>query len=74
MATINKIDEIKINDKFSKSYDLGYKNLDALIGGLKDGNIITVGSRPGMGKTTFLNNIVINLLKKYNLPILYLRL
>jgi len=74
VATINKIDEIKINDKFSKSYDLGYKNLDALIGGLKDGNIITVGSRPGMGKTTFLNNIVINLLKKYNLPILYLSL
>lgn len=74
MATINKIDEINFDDSFSKSYDLGYKNLDTLIGGLKEGNIITIGARPGMGKTTFIHNIIINLLEKYNLPTLYLSL
>ena len=70
MATINKVNKIQINTN-EVTYDIGYKELDKCLNGLKSGSVITIGSRPAMGKSTFINNIVLNLLEKYNLPILY---
>lgn len=74
MATITKIADIQLNENIQKCYEIGYKGLDNELNGITDGSIITIGARPGMGKTTFLNNIVINLLEKYHLPILYISL
>lgn len=73
MATITKIEEIKIQEE-QKNYQIGYKKLDEELNGMKDGSIVTIGARPGMGKTIFVNNIIINLLEKYNLPTLYVSL
>ncbi len=74
MATITKIDEINLKNSVQDNYKFGYKVLDNCLNGIKDGSIITIGARPGMGKTTFLNDIIMNLLEKYNLPILYVSL
>ncbi len=73
MATINKVNKIQINTN-EVTYDIGYKELDKCLNGLKSGSVITIGSRPAMGKSTFINNIVLNLLEKYNLPTLYVNL
>lgn len=73
MATINKIDEIEINDN-EITYNLGYKQLDSILNGIKEGSIVTIGARPGMGKSTLIDNIVLNLLEQYNLPTLLVSL
>ena len=74
MATVKKIEEIVSNYKKEESYEVGFKQLDRLLGGIKEGSIVTIGARPAMGKTIFLNNIVVHLLEKYNLPTLYISL
>lgn len=73
MATITRVSEIQVNTN-EVTYDLGYKELDKVLGGLTASNIITIGCRPAMGKSTFINNVVLNLLEKYNLPTLYVNL
>ena len=73
MATIEKLKDIVLENN-SVSYNLDYKNIDNLIGEIKSNTIITIGARPGMGKTSFLNNVIINLLNNYNLPTLYISL
>jgi len=42
----------------------GFKDLDAVIDGLKSGNFIVLGARPGAGKTSLMMNIVDNLRDK----------
>ena len=74
MATINKIDSITLTNDYSKSYYIGYKSLDSILNGLKEGTIVTIGARPAMGKTTFIHNIVLNLMEQYNLPTLHISL
>ena len=73
MATIYTINEIKVNDT-AITYNIGYKVLDNILNCIKDGSIITIGARPGMGKSTFANNLILNLLTKYNLPTLFVNL
>lgn len=74
MASITKLEEINLKNKENNNYKFGYKRLDNYLNGIENGSIITIGARPGMGKTIFLNNIIINLLEQYNLPILYVSL
>ena len=38
----------------------GIPALDGMIGGFRDGSLTIIGSRPGMGKTTFLNMLALN--------------
>jgi len=42
----------------------GYSKLDSLAGGMTRGEITVVGGRPGHGKTTFVLNLLFNLLQK----------
>lgn len=74
MATINKITDINIHSDDGTVYNVGYEELDEILNGLQSGSVITVGGRPAMGKSTFINNIVLNFLEKYNLPTLYVNL
>lgn len=50
----------KINGKVAKGIQTGFDSLDARLGGLVRGNMIVVGARPAMGKTTFAMNIAEN--------------
>lgn len=74
MATIQKITDINILSDDETVYNVGYENLDKVLGGLKNSNIITIGGRPGVGKSTFVNNIIFKILEQYNLPTLFVSL
>jgi len=42
---------------------LGYKDLDKIFPGFKPGHLTIIGARPGVGKTTFMCNILLNILR-----------
>ena len=44
--------------------NIGFKDLDAVLFGVQQGNLITIGARPAMGKTAFMLSIMFNLLKQ----------
>lgn len=50
--TIEKIEK-NMNKKKSYEYYTGFFDLDALTDGLHEGELTTIGARPGVGKTTF---------------------
>ena len=51
----------------------GFKQLDKLIGGgFENGELIILGGRPGMGKTTLLLSMIRNILSKFKKPVYYL--
>lgn len=60
----NPIEEIGIKTPFSE--------FNRLYGGLRDGNIYAVASRPKQGKTTFLNYLAIETAILNNIPVLML--
>ena len=49
-----------------------YPEFNRLFGGLRDGNIYAIVSRPAQGKTTFINDICLNTSLKNNVPALVL--
>ena len=51
-----------ICDEESKLIHTGFDGLDALAGGLTRGEITVIGGRPGHGKTTFLINLLANMI------------
>ena len=44
--------------KKTMEINTGLAKLDKIIGGFKGGDLIVVASRPSMGKTAFLHNII----------------
>lgn len=52
----------------------GYSRLDSLLGGICPGHLIVIGARPGMGKTTFIINLIKNLTFDKNVPVGYFSL
>jgi replicative DNA helicase len=43
-----------------------FENLDKFIGGFRKGELTCIGGRPGMGKTSFLTHLAIDIAKAYN--------
>ncbi|MBO5623081.1 MAG: DnaB-like helicase C-terminal domain-containing protein [Butyrivibrio sp.] len=56
-----RIDTNKGNDAFCPGVYTGFKDLDAYTGGLQRGELILVGARPSMGKTSFALSLARNL-------------
>jgi replicative DNA helicase len=52
----------------------GFYDLDSLTQGFQKSDLIILAGRPSMGKTAFVLNISENILKKYNIPILFFSL
>ncbi len=52
----------------------GFRNLDEILGGIKEGELITIASRPGMGKSTLIIDIINNIAKQTKDRILYFNL
>lgn len=65
LSNINCYDQL-INIPQNKVYS-GFKELDALINGLSNGDLIVISGRPSMGKTSLAVNIAYNLLRDFNL-------
>lgn len=52
----------------------GFQELDYLLKGFRDSELIFVGARPSMGKTTFMLNIARNTILAQNIPTLFFSL
>ncbi len=42
----------------------GFKDLDIILSGVENSSLITIGARPAMGKSSFMTNIMLNLLEQ----------
>ncbi len=57
----DKLQKLSGDDKdLYKGYPTGYEDLDRLINGLNKSDLILIGARPAMGKTTFALNLARN--------------
>lgn len=52
------------NDESVQTVDTGFSNLDRVLVGMGRGDLVLIGARPGMGKTSFALNIALNVAKK----------
>ena len=76
-----------ISDKFTENltkqaynwrrvngFPTGIKMIDTRIGGLKVGSLTVIGATTGTGKSVFGINLLVNLNRDYNLPVVYIDL
>ena len=56
----NRIEELHKNKWALRGLKTGFRDLDKKTAGLQQGDLIIVGARPAMGKTTFAQNIAYN--------------
>lgn len=59
-AVYNQLHEMAQNDGAGKGTSTGFSGLDRVLVGMGDSDLILVGARPGMGKTSFALNIATN--------------
>lgn len=64
--TYERLDLINKNKKAAMGTPTGYDGLDKTIVGLGPGDLLILGARPGMGKTSFAMNIAANIAKSEN--------
>ena len=69
--------ELKIEDRGDNPVDdtglsTTYNEFNRLYGGLRDGNVYAIVSRPAQGKTTFINDLCLGAAIKNNVPVLVL--
>lgn len=61
------IEELKLmmeSEKLILGLETGFFELDTLTSGFEPGNLILVGARPGMGKSSFMLSIALNMARK----------
>lgn len=58
------LDELRKNPETLSGDTTGYSDLDKYIVGLGAGDLVLIGARPGMGKTSFAVNIATNMAKR----------
>ena len=59
-AVYNQLHELAQNDGAGQGTPTGFSGLDRVLVGMGDSDLILVGARPGMGKTSFALNIATN--------------
>lgn len=64
----------EIESRRSLGVETGFDELDLLLGGLRGGELIVIGSRPGHGKTSLITAIAANTSVKKNLPLVIFNL
>ena len=67
-----KIEERGNNPTDDTGLATPYNEFNRLYGGLRDGNIYAIVSRPAQGKTTFINELCLGTAIKNNIPVLVL--
>ena len=60
LETYSHLEELRANPEQSMGVSTGFSGVDNLLVGMGEGNLILVGARPGMGKTSFALNIASN--------------
>jgi replicative DNA helicase len=59
----NQLDKVRKDPDAAAGIKTGYEDLDRCIVGLTPGDMVIIGARPGMGKTSFAMNIATNVAK-----------
>lgn len=67
--SFDRLDEIQKRGSGLRGVPTGWKDLDDVLAGFQDSNLIIVAARPGIGKTAFMLNIAQHVAVKENLPI-----
>ncbi|HVT01155.1 MAG TPA: replicative DNA helicase [Patescibacteria group bacterium] len=55
--SFDKLDELHKNDSKYRGVETGFVDLDMMLSGFQDSNLIVLAARPGQGKTAFVINI-----------------
>lgn len=61
LATYQNIKEVAENPEVAAGTPTGFSDLDKVLIGLGEGDLVIVGARPGMGKTAFVLNMATNI-------------
>jgi replicative DNA helicase len=56
-SSFDKLDELHKRDSRYRGVETGFTDLDNILSGLQDSNLIVLAARPGQGKTAFVVNI-----------------
>ena len=68
LDALNKIEAASKSGGRVTGLSTGFQDLDYLLSGLQDSDLILIAARPSMGKTAFALNIAENIAVKQNLP------
>jgi len=69
-ATKEAVQKLQSTKNGIDGISTGFERLDYIFGGLKDGDVYTIGGRPSMGKTSFAFSLIENIAVKQQVPTL----
>lgn len=69
LKQFNAIQEISENPDRNTAMPTGFSDLDRTLVGMAPGDLVLIGARPGMGKTSFAMNVAVNVAKKQKIPV-----
>lgn len=67
----DRIEELRNNKGALRGLKTGFRDLDKMTAGFQKGDLIIVGARPAMGKTTFAQNLAYNIATINNRGVLF---
>ena len=68
---LERIEDLRKNKGALRGLKSGFRDLDNKTAGFQKGDLVIVGARPAMGKTTFAQNIAYNIAKYNNKGVLF---
>ena len=68
-SSFDKLDELHKREAIYRGVATGFVDLDSLLSGLQDSNLIVLAARPGQGKTAFVVNIAQNVSCNLKIPV-----
>ncbi len=71
---LDRLDARMKGESFNNSTSTGYEDLDKILGGLHNSELIILAARPSMGKTAFALNIAENVAVGSSVPVLFVSL
>ena len=70
----NRMEELHKNRGALRGLKTGYPDMDKMLAGFQKGDLIIIGGRPGMGKTTLGQNLAYNVAEINKKPVLFFSL
>lgn len=67
--SFDRLDEIQKRGSGLRGVPTGFRDLDNILAGLQDSNLIILAARPGIGKTAFLINVCQHVAVREKLPV-----